>query len=170
MINHWDAWCNLIGSLLGVLGGFFLAYDIIGGKKGPLGGLTRSVTYVVLYGFGYTTGLGLRFGLVAGLGLGVIAGWQFFHEARWSRSRKKSPPKYFNLLLGLGRSFFLAVALAITTDWKVGLILFPIFLLVLWTLDFIGVSPAIERHVCRQLEFRLRPVFGAVVRGTSAGL
>jgi hypothetical protein len=40
-MDHWQAWCNLVGSLLGALGGLYLTYDILGGKNGPLAVVTR---------------------------------------------------------------------------------------------------------------------------------
>ena len=56
-MDHWDAWCNLGGSLLGALGGLFLAYDLLGGKDGPLAGVTRVVTYMFLFAIPYSLGL-----------------------------------------------------------------------------------------------------------------
>jgi hypothetical protein len=81
-MQHWEAWCNLGGSLLGALGGLYLTYDLLGGKDGPLAGVTRVVTYMFLYGIPFSLGLGLKFGLVAGLGMGIILGIDYYREAR----------------------------------------------------------------------------------------
>ena len=54
-----------------MLGSLYLAYDLLGGRYGPLRLLTRAVTYFVVFGIGYALGLGLFFGLVAGLATGA---------------------------------------------------------------------------------------------------
>jgi hypothetical protein len=43
--------------LLDVLGGLYLAYDLLCGQHGPLRLLTRAVTYSVIFGIGYGLGL-----------------------------------------------------------------------------------------------------------------
>lgn len=62
---------SLAGILLDALGGLYLSYDLLGGKRGPLRILTRAVTYSFLFGFGYRITLGPIFGIVAGIGLGT---------------------------------------------------------------------------------------------------
>lgn len=61
---------SLAGIILDALGGLYLAYDLLGGKRGPLRILSRAVTYSVVFGIGYGIGFGPLFGVVAGLGLG----------------------------------------------------------------------------------------------------
>jgi hypothetical protein len=39
---------TLFGMVVDVLGGLFLAYDLLGGRKGPLRTLTRGITYLIL--------------------------------------------------------------------------------------------------------------------------
>ncbi len=55
-----------MGVILVGLGALYLAYDLLGGKNGPLRTLTKSVSYGVLFGSGYGVPLGVWFGL-AGL-------------------------------------------------------------------------------------------------------
>lgn len=62
---------SLLGIVLDALGGLYLAYDLLGGKRGPLRMLMRAVTYSVLQGSGYGLAFGLRFGVVTGIGLGT---------------------------------------------------------------------------------------------------
>ena len=71
-MEHWEAWCNLGGSFLGALGGLYLTYDLLGGKDGPLAGVTRVVTYMAFFLVAYSLGLGLKFGLITSLGMGLI--------------------------------------------------------------------------------------------------
>jgi len=68
-----DAWrhdllpiLSLTGVILNALGGLYLAYDLLGGKHGPLRTFTKSVSYGVMFGSAYGLPLGVWFGL-AGL-------------------------------------------------------------------------------------------------------
>jgi hypothetical protein len=71
-VNHQlVAAISLSGIGLDVLGGLYLAYDLLGGRHGPLRLLTRMVTYSIVFGAGYTLGLGHIFGISAGLATGV---------------------------------------------------------------------------------------------------
>jgi len=51
---------------LDALGGLYLAYDLLGGKNGPLRTVTKSVSYGLMFGSTYGVPLGVWFGL-AGL-------------------------------------------------------------------------------------------------------
>jgi hypothetical protein len=57
---------SLSGAILDALGGLYLAYDLVGGKNGPLRAVTKSASYRVLFGGAYGLPLGVWFGL-AGL-------------------------------------------------------------------------------------------------------
>jgi hypothetical protein len=57
---------SLTGICLDVLGGLYLAYDLLGGQHGPLRLLTRIVTYSLVFGIGYGLGLGFFFGVASG--------------------------------------------------------------------------------------------------------
>jgi hypothetical protein len=57
---------SLTGVILDALGGLYLAYDLLGGKHGPLRTITKSVSYGVMFGSAYGLPLGVWFGL-AGL-------------------------------------------------------------------------------------------------------
>src|ERR1700689_4533364 len=67
MDHHTVALVSLSGICLDVLGGLYLAYDLLGGQHGPLRLLTRVVTYSVVFGIGYGLGPGLFFAIAAGL-------------------------------------------------------------------------------------------------------
>lgn len=71
MDHHIIAAVSLAGIGLDVLGGLYLAYDLLGGQHGPLRLLTRAVTYSIVFGAGYGLGLGLFFGIAAGLTTGI---------------------------------------------------------------------------------------------------
>jgi hypothetical protein len=57
---------SLTGIVLDGLGGLYLAYDLLGGKNGPLRSVTKSASYGVIFGIAYGLPLGMWFGL-AGL-------------------------------------------------------------------------------------------------------
>jgi len=61
---------SLSGIGLDVLGGLYLAYDLLGGPHGPLRLLTRMVTYSIVFGIGYGFGFGLFFGIASGIATG----------------------------------------------------------------------------------------------------
>jgi len=82
MNHHTIAAISISGSCLDVLGSLYLAYDLLGGRNGPLRLLTRAVTYFVVFGIGYALGLGLFFGLVAGLATGVTLAIELNRAAR----------------------------------------------------------------------------------------
>lgn len=71
MNHHFVAAVSLAGICLDVLGGLYLAYDLLGGQHGPLRLLTRMVTYSIVFGIGYGLGLGLFFGIAAGTSTGI---------------------------------------------------------------------------------------------------
>jgi hypothetical protein len=57
---------GLTGVILDALGGLHLAYDLLGGKHGPLRTVTKSISYGVMFGSAYGLPLRVWFGL-AGL-------------------------------------------------------------------------------------------------------
>ncbi|MCU1334798.1 MAG: hypothetical protein JWO19_379 [Bryobacterales bacterium] len=71
MDHHAVAAVSITGICLDVLGGLYLAYDLLGGQHGPLRLLTRMVTYSIVFGIGYGLGLGLFFGIAGGVATGI---------------------------------------------------------------------------------------------------
>src|SRR6266403_4136167 len=67
MDHHAVAAVSLTGICLDVLGGLYLAYDLLGGQYGPLRLLTKLVTYSIVFGIGYGIGLGFFFGVASGV-------------------------------------------------------------------------------------------------------
>jgi hypothetical protein len=64
-----------------VLGGCYLAYDLLGGKRGPLRTIARAAGYVALFFAGYYIVLGARYALIASAGMGVLLTLEY-----WSTS------------------------------------------------------------------------------------
>lgn len=82
MDHHAVAAVSLAGIVLDVLGGLYLAYDLLGGQHGPLRLLTRAVTYSIVFGIGYGLGLGLAFGIAAGLTTGVTIAFELHRTSK----------------------------------------------------------------------------------------
>ncbi len=107
---------NLLGLILDSFGGLYLAYDLLGGKNGPLRVLTRVVTYGVFYFFSYTILLGLKFGLIAGIGLGTALGIEFSRIARTGNGGGFK----FQFFLAFIRGMSLGLGVWLTVDRHLG--------------------------------------------------
>ncbi len=99
---------NLIGMLFDSLGGLYLAYDLLGGEKGPLKLITRFITYSLLLFVLYDLFFGFKFAILGGFGLGLILSTQFYLINRYNHI-SKSAMVVFTLLtaivLGTSMSF-----------------------------------------------------------------
>ena len=71
---------SLIGVMLDGLGGLYLAYDLLGGKHGPLRTITKSVSYGVMFGIIYGLPLGVWFGLAGLLASGPALSFEIRHR------------------------------------------------------------------------------------------
>ena len=86
--HHTIAAIALTGTALNLLGGLYLAYDLFGGKHGPLRTLTRAATYGVLFFLGYVLFLPVRFSALAALGTGSTLAVEFARAARGARQTR----------------------------------------------------------------------------------
>jgi hypothetical protein len=66
----------MTGMTFDSIGGLYLAYDLLGGERGPLSKITRAVTYSLLAFTVYLCTFNLRFALICGVGMGSIFGYQ----------------------------------------------------------------------------------------------
>jgi hypothetical protein len=71
-----------IGVVLDALGGLYLAYDLLGGERGPLRTLSRLLTYSAIFGLGFGLTLGGWFGLAGAVGMGPTFEMQLARRAR----------------------------------------------------------------------------------------
>lgn len=73
LITHrFVAELSLTGMGLDVLGGCYLAYDLLGGKQGPLRTIARAAGYVALFFIGYRIMVGLQYAIIAAIGMGIL--------------------------------------------------------------------------------------------------
>ena len=102
MNHHTVAAVSITGTTLDVLGSLYLAYDLLGGRHGPLRLLTRAVTYSVIFGVGYGIGLGLVFGVAAGITTGSTVAIELNRAARGLRHYSLGWEALFSSIRGFG--------------------------------------------------------------------
>ena len=71
MSSYLIAEITLVGMGLDLLGGFYLAYDLLGGSRGPLRAIARTIGYIALFFLGYIALLGLAYALIGSVGMGI---------------------------------------------------------------------------------------------------
>lgn len=160
MDHHTVAAVSLAGICLDVLGGLYLAYDLLGGEHGPLRLLTRMVTYSIVLGIGYGLGLGLLFGAAAGVASGITVAIELRRTARNQDHYPLAWEAAFSAIRGLAFSFALY--------WIVGL-RFAATFGVLVTAGQIfaysrGMRPSLDYASSRRPRIRRRHLWGAAAR------
>jgi hypothetical protein len=163
--RHTLAAISITGLICDGIGGLYLAYDLLGGKYGPLRILTRTVTYTLFFVLGYALFLGLVFGLVAGIGLGLVLGIEYgrhdisHHRLQW-----------FPLVLGFVRGILLGLAAALAFGWLFGIIFGLLTGCGLVATYALGFSPTASYPESGQPYLRRRPFIASALRGISTGL
>ncbi len=175
--RHMLAWISIAAIVLDVLGGLYLAYDLLGGQHGPLRTLTRAVTYGMYFGLVYGLCFGPAFGLVTGVGLGTLLGLEFAgittnpdasrsaDVKRWPRTVTPSI-----LLFGVLRGVVLGVAAAFAFGTRFGL--------AFGLLSALGIAAAYTMHFAPVYDYgpQTRPRFSrhiveaSVARGVAIGI
>jgi hypothetical protein len=93
---------SLAGMGCDVLGGCYLAYDLLGGKHGPLRTIARATGYVALFFIGYLIVLGARYALVAASGMGILLAIEFRRaSANPEIARSRGSVLLFGFLRGI---------------------------------------------------------------------
>lgn len=100
--RHQLAVISIVGSFFDVTGALYLAYDILGGRHGPLRTLTRGVTYGILFGVGYGIPLGLPFGVAAGIAHGITLAFELSRASRLDERYPLWVEAIFSAIRGLG--------------------------------------------------------------------
>lgn len=73
---------SLTGVVIDALGGLYLAYDLLGGKRGPLRLMSRLLTYSAVFGLEYGATLGPWFGMAGALVSGPTIEYQLFRRSQ----------------------------------------------------------------------------------------
>jgi hypothetical protein len=94
---------TLVGMGFDVLGGCYLAYDLLGGKRGPLRTIARAAGYVALFFIGYYIVLGARYALIASAGMGVLLTLEYWSAGAdpAKNGRRRSTAFVFGSLRGV---------------------------------------------------------------------
>lgn len=137
MEPHFAAQFTLLGMACDVVGGIYLAYDLLGGEKGPLNTFFRLVNYSVLAVLIFCVSLGPKFALPAGIGIGCAFG---LHLENASRENKDS--FLFLLRLGLIRALGVGVGVWVQGFPKMAWLMALIVVIMSLVLPRMGISPA----------------------------
>jgi hypothetical protein len=160
MDHHVLAAISIGGTFLDVLGSLYLAYDLLGGKHGPLRVLTRAVTYSIVFGIGYAIGLGWFFGLTSGITTGITISIELNRAARGRDHYSLFWEGVFSAIRGsgfaaglyrlVGFRFAIAFAILVTAGQ-----------IVAYTR---GMRPSIDYVSSRRPRLTLRQFWGSVIR------
>jgi CDP-diglyceride synthetase len=160
MDHHAVAAVSLSGICLDLLGGLYLAYDLLGGRHGPLRLLTRAVTYSVVFGAGYGLGLGLLFGVTAGAATGITVAI----ELQRSAVRKDHYPLRWEAVfsairgVGFGAGLYRTVGLPFAFTFGAIITLGQIFAYTR------GMRPGLDYAADRRPRLTRRQLRGAIIR------
>lgn len=160
MDHHTVAAVSITGTWLDLLGTLYLAYDLLGGRHGPLRLLTRAVTYSLVFGIGYGLGLGLFFGLAAGIATGFTIAVELSRASRGLGHYSLAWEGLFSAIRGLafgaglyrivGLQFALAFSLLITVGQVIAYSR--------------GMRPALDYEASRRPRLTRRQFVGTVIR------
>ena len=167
MDRHTLAAINLAGILLDLMGGLYLAYDLLGGRKGPLRLITRIVTYSLVFGLGFGL-LGLRFGLIAGSGLGIALGLEFWRASASPEGRHPT------LSTTIPFALFRGLVPGMAGGWTFGIrfgTMFGLFAAIgLITAYAFRFSPSEEHQPAARPHFSREKLLATCVRGLIIGV
>lgn len=156
---------SLAGTTLDALGGFYLTYDLLGSKYGPLRTIARLVTYGFICAACFWPLLGLWFGIVGALALGpLLALENVRHGSRGAESRGEA------LIFQGIRAVALGLAGCLTIDGRFGVAFGLASLLALYVLYYFHVSPADTYRASRNLQLGTQVIAPAAARGVAIGL
>jgi hypothetical protein len=118
-----------------------------------------------LFGIAYGLGLGLKFQILAGPGMGLVLGYDFYLEAR--RIRAKEKPRHWKVEVALGtlRALALAIGLMVITSWRIGLVVFLLYAVFLSGTYLLGWSPSEKRRLSKHPTFRFVTLWVSALRG-----
>ena len=160
MDHHTVAAVSLTGICLDVLGGLYLAYDLLGGQHGPLRLLTRIVTYSIVFGIGYGLGLGLFFGIASGAATGITVAIELQRMAR-NRGHYSLPwEAFFSAIRGaaFGAGLYPIVGFPFAVTFAAFITVGQVFAYSR------GMRPSLDYAASRRPRFTRRQFWGTILR------
>ena len=160
MDHHAVAAVSVAGISLDVLGGLYLAYDLLGGQYGPLRLLTKLVTYSVVFGIGYGIGLGFFFGLASGAASGVTVAIELHRAARYHDHYSLGWEALFSAIRGFafGAGLYRIVGLQFAIAFGILITAGQVFAYSR------GMRPGMEYVASRRRRLTRRQLWGVIVR------
>ena len=160
MDHHTLAAVSITGTCLDVIGSLYLAYDLLGGKHGPLRLLTRAVTYSLVFGIGYGLGLGLFFGVASGVTTGITISIELNRTARGLDYYSLPWEGVFAAIrgFGFGLGLFKVVGLGFAASFAILITIGQIFAYSR------GMSPAMDYAASLRPRLSRRQFWGTVAR------
>jgi hypothetical protein len=158
---------TLVGMGLDVLGGCYLAYDLLGGKRGPLRTMARAAGYTSLFFVGYTLLLGLQYGMVASLGMGFLLATEYRLAGNASgedRERMRPP-----VLFGVYRGMVLGLAGVTIAGTTFGGLFGLFSAAALTTLNLLGYSPSHDYESHERPHLSKHRVVASCLRALTVG-
>lgn len=156
---------SLAGTTLDALGGFYLTYDLLGSKYGPLRTITRLVTYSFICAGCFWPLLGLWFGVVGAVALGPLLAFENVrHGSHGAESRAEA------LIFQGIRAVALGLAGWLTIDVRFGTTFGLASLVALSMLYYFHLSPADTYRSSRKLQLDRQIIASAAARGVAIGL
>ncbi len=155
---------SLTGVVRDALGGLYLAYDLLGGKRGPLRLLSRLLTYSAIFGLGYGVTLGLWFGLAGALVSGPSIEIQILRRAQGI-----DPSRTEWALMALIRGLSFGIAGWLTVGHDFGIAFGILCALTMHIAYEFGFGTNVYR-VYQRPQLQRRLLVAGVIRGAMVGL
>jgi hypothetical protein len=162
------AWCGMAGTICDGFGGIYLTYELLGGRRGPLGLLTRAATYGLIFGLGYGLVFGFAFGMIGGVGLGLILALEYWRVARHQHLYGSSP-LYHLPFFGVARALIIGLAIMPSFGVEFGVIFGVFGSLALYVVYKSGYAPTNDYSVGACPRVNPRVLRAAVLRGLMMG-
>ena len=167
--NRTLAWCGMSGTICDAFGGIYLTYELLGGRRGPLGLVTRAATYGLIFALGYGAVFGFAFGLISGLGLGLILALEYWRVARHQHLYGSSP-LYHLPFFGVARAVVIGAASMPRYGVEFGAILALFGSGALFLVYRSGYAPTNDYTVGNRPSVRPRVLRAALLRGLMMGI
>ncbi len=137
MDDHLSAVITIVGMTCDVMGGLYLAYDLLGGENGPLARLTKIVNYSVLLVLLFLTTMGFKFAVIVGIAFGTSLGLHFDRAGRNLPETQK-----FLLFTAVLRGAAIAIAVWLKENHILGLVMGALVFAMSMILPRLKISPS----------------------------